>query len=94
MQLANRTAVRNTPDEWLTIGTAARAVVEKVDPRAVFLLRAAARYELFAAGEMELDEAIDGLADAFDVLRPCTCAREIYERLERYRPRQPRRRRA
>ena len=49
-----------------------------VDPRLVFLERAAARLLLVEAGEIELDEAIDGLVDAFDEMtgRQCTCARE------------------
>jgi hypothetical protein len=34
-----------------------------VDPRLVFLLRAAARFDLVEAGELELGEAIDGLFD-------------------------------
>jgi hypothetical protein len=49
-----------------------------VDPRLVFLERAAARLLLVKAGEMDLDEAIDGLVDAFDELtgRHCTCAQQ------------------
>ena len=49
-----------------------------VDPRLVFLERAAARVLLVEAGEIDLDEAIDGLVDAFDELtgRQCTCAKE------------------
>ena len=35
-----------------------------VDPRLVFLLRAAARFELLEAGELYLDEAFDGLMSA------------------------------
>jgi hypothetical protein len=35
--------------------------VRRVDPRLVFLLRAAARFELVEAGELNLDEAFDGL---------------------------------
>jgi len=35
-----------------------------VDPRLVFLLRAAARFELLEAGELRLDEAFDGLMSA------------------------------
>jgi hypothetical protein len=33
----------------------------QVDPRLVFLLRAAARFELVEAGELRLDEAFGGL---------------------------------
>jgi hypothetical protein len=36
----------------------------QVDPRLVFLLRAAARFELFEAGELCLDEAFNGLMSA------------------------------
>jgi hypothetical protein len=36
----------------------------QVDPRLVFLLRAAARFELVEAGELCLDEAFDGLMSA------------------------------
>jgi hypothetical protein len=35
------------------------------DPRLIFLLRVAIRYELYVAGELNLEEAFDGLADAF-----------------------------
>jgi hypothetical protein len=36
----------------------------EVDPRLIFLLRAAARYELVEACAMDLAEAFDGLFDA------------------------------
>jgi hypothetical protein len=45
----------------------------QVDPRAVFLLRAAARYELVAAGAMDIEEAVCGLFDASFMLFPCDC---------------------
>jgi hypothetical protein len=38
--------------------------VRQVDPRLVFLLRAAARFELVEAGELCVDEAFDGLMSA------------------------------
>jgi hypothetical protein len=51
------------------------------DPREVFLARAAARDRLVQSGEMDLDEAIEGLIPAFCRLCPCTCERELYESL-------------
>jgi hypothetical protein len=53
------------------------------DPRATFLLRAACRWELFAVGEMDLDEAFEGLIEPFTAIVPCTCPFEILERWER-----------
>jgi hypothetical protein len=41
-----------------------------VDPRLVFLARASARLVLVESGEMDLDEAFDGL-----VASVCDCAR-------------------
>jgi hypothetical protein len=38
---------------------------EQYDARLVFLIRAAARYDLYEIGEIELDEAIAGLVPAF-----------------------------
>jgi hypothetical protein len=47
-----------------------------VDPRIVFLARAAARDHLVAAGEMDIDEAINGLLPAFEQLvGVCNCSR-------------------
>jgi hypothetical protein len=43
------------------------------DPRAVFLLRAAARYELVAASCMDIEEAVGGLHGAVCQLFPCDC---------------------
>jgi len=40
------------------------------DPRLVFLERAAARLQLFYSCDMTLDEAIEGLFEAIDQLRP------------------------
>jgi hypothetical protein len=58
-----------------------------IDPRLVWLDRAAIAHVLVGAGEITLDEAFEGLAPGFDALRPCACAREYTERLEQYRPR-------
>jgi hypothetical protein len=65
-----------------------------VDARLSFLQRAHARLILVEAGEMDLDEAIDGLVDAFHQIRPCACTREIMERWERDYPPSKRRRSA
>ena len=62
-----------------------------IDPRLVWLDRAAVAHVLVEAGEITLDEAFEGLAPGFDALWPCACAREYTERLERYQPRQNRR---
>lgn len=59
---------------------AARAT-RYADPRMVFLARAAARSRLVASGDMTLDEAIEGLVQAFEGLRPCACGREIFVRM-------------
>lgn len=40
----------------------------QVDARLVFLLRAAARFDLFEAGEMTIDEAFDDLLPALDAI--------------------------
>ena len=65
---------------------AAIAVNTAADPRAVFLLRAACRWELLEVGEMDLDEAFDGLIEPFMAIAPCACQLEILERLERNDP--------
>jgi hypothetical protein len=54
----------------------------QIDFRLAFLERAAARLYLFDAGELELDEAFDGLLDGLQ----CTCSREVIERWERVSP--------
>ena len=61
---------------------------KSVHPGKVFLLRASARFDLVEAGEMEIEEAIMGLAPSFyDLVHPmCNCASEIYERMERLHP--------
>lgn len=63
------------------------------DPRATFLLRAAARWELLENGEIDLDEAFNGLIEHFEALVHCQCDREIIERWERACPPQNRGRR-
>jgi hypothetical protein len=40
------------------------------DPRLVFLERAAARLQLVNSADMTLDEAIEGLLEAIEELRP------------------------
>jgi hypothetical protein len=62
------------------------AVTTAPDPRAAFLLRAACRWELLEVGEMDLDEAIDGLIEPFMAIAPCACERDILERWERSLP--------
>jgi hypothetical protein len=53
-----------------------------VDPRLVFLTRAAARLTLVEAGEMDLDTAVA------DLIPPCACARETVAMWElKYPPR-------
>jgi hypothetical protein len=47
-----------------------------IDARIVFLARAAARHALVEAGEMELDEALDGL------VAPTCCCRHRFEWVE------------
>jgi hypothetical protein len=69
------------------------AVSTAPDPRAAFLLRAAARWQLIEIGEIELDEAFGGLVEQFEALVPCQCDREIIERWERAYPPQMRGRR-
>jgi hypothetical protein len=41
---------------------------------------------------MDLEEAVAGLAPAFEHLRPCSCAKEFIARLSRPLPRERRRR--
>jgi hypothetical protein len=74
------------------IAAVGRIIVIAVDPRLVFLQRAAARLLLVEAGEIDIDDAITDLADAFHWLVPCTCVREVLDRWERQYP--PRKRRA
>jgi hypothetical protein len=60
------------------------AVAAAVDKREVFLVRAAVRWELVEAGEMELDEAIVGLVPAFEeLIGPRACVRDVVDRWER-----------
>jgi hypothetical protein len=64
-QLGSTITFSSTP-----VGKSPQAVCAKLsgdstaDPRLVFLLRAAARFELVEAGELCLDEAFDGLMSA------------------------------
>jgi hypothetical protein len=63
-------------------------ITVSVDPRLVFLHRAAARLILVEAGEMDLDAAVA------DLIPPCACARDVIDRWERqYPPRRQWRRR-
>jgi hypothetical protein len=62
------------------------AVSTAPDPRATFLLRAACRWALLEVGEMDLDQAFDGLIEPFMSIVPCACQRDIIERLERSHP--------
>ena len=69
----------------------------QVDPRAVFLLRAAARFELFEAGAMTVDEALDdALVEDFRAVAEitCRCEREMIERWGHDYPHRPPPRRA
>jgi hypothetical protein len=56
------------------------------DPRAAFLLRAACRWELVEVGEMDLNEAFDGLIEPFMAIAPCACQLATVERWERTYP--------
>jgi hypothetical protein len=44
---------------------------DALDPRYLFLIRASARLRLVESRDLTLDEAINGLIDAFRELRPC-----------------------
>jgi hypothetical protein len=57
-----------------------------IDPRLVFLERAAARLALLEAGAMNLEEAFDGLMPAVLQIADCRCYREIIESFDRCRP--------
>jgi hypothetical protein len=52
---------------------------DKTTRRLIFLARAAARFDLVQCGEMEINEAFEGLV----VSLRCTCDRERLERWER-----------
>lgn len=67
-----------------------------MNPGLQFLDRAHAALILVEAGEMEIDEAIMGLAPAFyELVHPmCDCSSEIYDRMERnYSPLPPKQKR-
>jgi len=72
--------------------TACRNPRPLANPGEVFLARAAARDRLFQSGDMDLDEAIDGLLDVLAQLRPCPCQSESYRRMMAPAPRSRRRR--
>jgi hypothetical protein len=66
-----------------------------VDARLVFLQRAATRFILVEAGEMNLEEAISDLVEQFDQIvgpTPCACVQDMIDRWGRDYP--PKRRRA
>jgi hypothetical protein len=56
--------------------------IAEVDYKLAFLARAAARFELVHIGEMDIDEAFDGLV----VYLACACDRERIDRWEREFP--------
>jgi hypothetical protein len=58
---------------------------ERVDPRLAFLARAAVRFELVEAGEISLNDAMDGLIDGL----LCRCDRDVVERWQRDFPSRP-----
>ena len=51
----------------------------RVNSKLAWLARASARFELVQSGEMDIDEAFDGLV----VYLSCPCEREIVQRWER-----------
>jgi hypothetical protein len=57
----------------------------KVDPKLAFLARAAVRFELVHIGEMDIDEAFDGLVACLQ----CYCSRDLVEKWEREDARRP-----
>lgn len=61
--------------------------MSEVDPRLVFLLRAAAKLHLIEAGHQGLDLAFSELVPAFrDIaVPPCQCEREILDNFARYK---------
>jgi hypothetical protein len=65
-----------TRPDWKAVDAAAMNVV---DPRLSFLHRAHARLILIEAGEMDLDEAYEGLVANLW----CSCVRETVQRWER-----------
>ena len=57
--IANVRPPDNRPDTWRTLGAAANAVVEKVDPRRAWLLVCAAEHVAVERGEKDLDLAFE-----------------------------------
>jgi hypothetical protein len=56
--------------------------IGKVNAKLVFLARAATRFQLVEAGEMDIDTAFDDLVISLQ----CSCGREMVERWERNYP--------
>ena len=63
-QLGSAVTLSPTLDSKLPQVSRVKVSGDSVDPRLVFLLRAAARFELVEAGELCLDEAFDDLMAA------------------------------
>jgi hypothetical protein len=59
--------------------------VGKTDPKLAFLARAATRFGLVEQGEMDVDEAFDGLVAGLQ----CSCSRDLVEKWEREDARRP-----
>jgi hypothetical protein len=62
-----------------------------IDDRLAFLARASARFTLVMSGDMELDEAFDGLVTAMNKIAPCYCGWETLQRWDRIPPPRPKR---
>jgi hypothetical protein len=67
--VTNRIPTMNAPASSTAISDVAE-VDPSIDPRLAFLARAHARFILVEAGEMSLDEALDGLIEPI-----CDCQR-------------------
>jgi hypothetical protein len=66
-QLGSAVNLVPTPDGKSSQSTCAKPISDHarpVDPRLAFLLRAAARFALVEAGELDLEEAFNGLMSA------------------------------
>jgi hypothetical protein len=61
-----------------------------IDPRLVFLERAAARLALIEASAMNIEDAFAGLMPAILQIADCRCYCEILESFDRYRPKHKR----
>jgi hypothetical protein len=62
---------------------------QRIDPRLAFLARAAARFQLVEAGELDLETAFNGLVAGLS----CPCDRDRIARWEQQDRRRPKRRR-